>query len=349
MDSIKLIAMNTTRVLLFIILGISLTAYVADAQDTVSAGTYELLDIPGAGIDASCPKKFTITVSKNVIPAANIELDGTPCSGGTIKFTSVEGTIDSAVFDSFLEKALIGSLNSQLECGSFLISVSDDILVARFTDTLEDFLDQIVGAIGFDVGPEQISAIQSGVDYIATGTVRCLWQHTGGGSECFPSSASVLLQDGRVKRMDELRIGDSVQTGREEFSPIFAWTHQSEGAVSTFVSVKHATSQHSFKVTPNHFVYKKGGELVLARDLRIGDVLVAGDGSASEIETIEWISERGLYNPQTVQGDIVVDGITASTYTLAVQPMMAHAMLSPVRAVFKSLIAVESMTSSFEL
>ena len=45
--------------------------------------------------------------------------------------------------------------------------------------------------------------------------------------------------------------------------------------------------------------------------------------------TVEWAD--GLYNPHTMTGDIVVDGVLTSTYTDAVAPSLAHALLWPVR------------------
>ena len=35
----------------------------------------------------------------------------------------------------------------------------------------------------------------------------------------------------------------------------------------------------------------------------------------------------GLYNPHTMTGDIVVDGIQTSTYTAAIAPTLAHLAL----------------------
>jgi hypothetical protein len=50
---------------------------------------------------------------------------------------------------------------------------------------------------------------------------------------------------------------------------------------------------------------------------------------------VELVRGVGLYNPQTLHGDIVVDGVRASTYTEAVDPVFAHAVLAPVRAVYR--------------
>lgn len=40
------------------------------------------------------------------------------------------------------------------------------------------------------------------------------------------------------------------------------------------------------------------------------------------------------FNPQTLDGDILVDGIVTSTYTTAVAPRVARAVLSPLRLLY---------------
>ena len=44
---------------------------------------------------------------------------------------------------------------------------------------------------------------------------------------------------------------------------------------------------------------------------------------------------EGLYNPQTMHGDIVVDGVLASVYTAAVAPALVrlHMISSPARVI----------------
>ena len=49
--------------------------------------------------------------------------------------------------------------------------------------------------------------------------------------------------------------------------------------------------------------------------------------AATEIST-------GLYNPHTLNGDIMVNGVKTSTYTAAIAPALAHAALWPVRMLY---------------
>lgn len=88
-------------------------------------------------------------------------------------------------------------------------------------------------------------------------------------------------------------------------------------------------------LTGTHFIYKTDRSVVAAADVKVGDRLIDGeDGSETDVWKLETVWENGLYNPQTMQGDIVVDGIVSSTYTQAVPQQAAHALLAPVRAAF---------------
>lgn len=55
-------------------------------------------------------------------------------------------------------------------------------------------------------------------------------------------------------------------------------------------------------------------------------------GIEDDIVSIERVTEIGLHNPQTLDGNIVVNGIVATTYTEAILPPIAEALLAPVRA-----------------
>lgn len=159
-------------------------------------------------------------------------------------------------------------------------------------------------------------------------------------NECFPAHASVALRDGSRKHMYELEIGDQVQTGPHDYSPIFAWTHRATLVRARFLRVWHERSHTPLVVTAGHFVYKTDGALVVASDLAVGDAVVWRNGVGSTIVKVDQAWYTGLYNPQTVHGDIVVDGVVASTYTKAVKAGTAHALLAPIRAVYMAYVTI---------
>ena len=147
---------------------------------------------------------------------------------------------------------------------------------------------------------------------------------------CFPAEATAKLRDGSRRRMDELALGDEVLVGNGQFSKVFAFTHRHSNSLNNFVTLY--TKSGSISLTPSHLIYAND-QLVPAGRVRIGDVLRTADGSDEPVSRIFQSRKIGLYNPQTLHGDIVVNGIVASTYTTEVQPNAAHALLSPLRVI----------------
>lgn len=149
---------------------------------------------------------------------------------------------------------------------------------------------------------------------------------------CFPSAARVRVRSGAVVRMDELRVGDEVFVG-DGYSRVFMFTHADAGFRGSFVRL--TAGGRSVTAAPGHFFYS-GGDVVRVEKVAVGDVVFV-DGREVLVEAVERVDESGLWNPQTVHGDIVVEGFKATTYTAAVEPGVAHALLAPVRAGYRAL------------
>lgn len=153
-----------------------------------------------------------------------------------------------------------------------------------------------------------------------------------GAPSCFPASARVQLEDGTQKSMDDVHIGDRVMAGEGVFSKVFMFTHKLSHGLHRFLQIS-LESGDSITVTPGHYIYVNG-RLTAAAAAVIGDTLEFADGSSSRIVVVTQIISRGLFNPQTIHGDLIVDGVRSSTYTSAVEPSAAHALLTPFRAFF---------------
>lgn len=149
------------------------------------------------------------------------------------------------------------------------------------------------------------------------------------GAVCFPGSAVVRTRARGTVAMRELRLGDDVAVGNGAFSPVYMFTHRVTAGEFEFVELE-AQSGEKLRLSAGHHLYA-GGRLVAARDVRVGDVLVGEDGSEGRVVRTEKVYDTGLYNPQTLHGDIAVDGIVTSTYTEAIAPHVAHAALAPLR------------------
>jgi Hint module len=151
---------------------------------------------------------------------------------------------------------------------------------------------------------------------------------------CFPADAILLLESGETKRMDELAVGDSVHIGNGEYSRIFMFTHKAADHAGQYVQLTTASGA-VLRATASHFLLANG-VLVSAGAVAVGDTLErAADGADDRVVAVAWVKGTGLYNPQTLHGDVAVDGIVASTYTTAVEPRIAHAVLAPARAVYE--------------
>lgn len=151
---------------------------------------------------------------------------------------------------------------------------------------------------------------------------------------CFPASATVQLEGGRVKRMEELAVGDRVLSSVGSYSEVFGFTHKLSRAESYREFIRLSVGDETvLLLTPSHYMYLNE-ELQAARNAVVGDSVILGDGRTGAVTSVSREMAYGLYNPQTVCGDIVVSGVLASTYTQAVDARAAHAGLSMARAAF---------------
>jgi hypothetical protein len=158
----------------------------------------------------------------------------------------------------------------------------------------------------------------------------------GGGSgssssSCFPATSFVELNDGSAVRMDALKVGHSVRVGPKEHSEVFMFSHQYTDAQATFVQLQTATS--AIQLTADHYLYVNG-KAAQASTVKVGDFLETADGKPAAVSGVTTVRATGLYNPHTIQGDIIVNGFRTTTYTDAINPILAHAMLAPVRALY---------------
>jgi hypothetical protein len=150
---------------------------------------------------------------------------------------------------------------------------------------------------------------------------------------CFPADAEVLTAGNEVKQMGQLTVGDKVHVGRSQFDDVFLFTTEMEATTSKFVSLATAATEKPLRLTSGHYLYVNG-ELAQASDVKVGDMLTLANGNKAAVTEVSTAWAPGLYNPHTLNGDIVVDGVLTSTYTDAVNPTLAHALLLPLRQMY---------------
>jgi hypothetical protein len=156
---------------------------------------------------------------------------------------------------------------------------------------------------------------------------------SGGGGVCFPATAEVELADGSKKTMDKVQVGDKVLVGEGSYSEVYFFTTAMKETTTSFVEI--TAGDNKLALTAGHYLYVNG-ELTKAGRVIVGDVVTLADGSSAKVSAVGSKWGPGLYNPHTMDGDIVVDGVKTSTYTEAVHPTLAHALLFPVRKMYEA-------------
>lgn len=151
---------------------------------------------------------------------------------------------------------------------------------------------------------------------------------------CFPASATVHTANGRI-RMRDLQAGTSIRVSEHTtalHSRVFLFSHRRTTGKYTFVKLT-TQSGHSITLSHMHYLYSNN-KLTAAGAVSIGDKLRTVSGTSRVVE-INDVVEHGVIAPHTVHGDILVDGIVASSYTQAVHPRIAQIILAPIRAVVR--------------
>lgn len=160
-------------------------------------------------------------------------------------------------------------------------------------------------------------------------------EDSGDDAVCFPAHATVQLEDGSVKSMALLQLGDRVRVAPNLFSDVFMFTHKLAHVSHRFVRIR-TRSGHSLSLTNGHYLYVNGATAA-ASTVKPGDSVTLADATISTVIAVDSVVAKGLFNPQTVHGDIIVNGVRATTYTTAVERRLAHALLAPLRAAFVSV------------
>jgi len=149
---------------------------------------------------------------------------------------------------------------------------------------------------------------------------------------CFPAQALVELEDGSQKRMDGLSIGDRVLVENGVYSDVYAFSHNVVHGSFDFTRIE-TDSGHTVMLSGEHYLYLDG-RTVVAEKARVGQYVELGSGRLDRVKTVQFVRERGLVNPQTLQGDIVVNNVRCSTFTRHVEPRLARLLLWPSRVIY---------------
>jgi hypothetical protein len=103
-----------------------------------------------------------------------------------------------------------------------------------------------------------------------------------------------------------------VHVGHGKFEAVYSFGHFSPGLMGDFVRLQ--ASDLVLDLSDNHMVFTPDRGPVPASNVAVGDLIVDEDGTSVRVESVSMVRLLGLYAPFTVSGQIVVNGILASTY-----------------------------------
>jgi hypothetical protein len=141
---------------------------------------------------------------------------------------------------------------------------------------------------------------------------------------CFPADAVVTTLRGAT-RISALKIGDKVLAARPDgstfFDDVYMFGHKDTTTAASFVRLETAGGAALRLTSDHHLFVTRGGERlgVPASQALVGDLVhVQGRLGASQLEAIvakSIVRGTGLFNPYTLSGSIVVDGVAASCHS----------------------------------
>jgi uncharacterized surface protein with fasciclin (FAS1) repeats len=196
---------------------------------------------------------------------------------------------------------------------------------------------ELVAGVSADAADDGDDAAASGE---AEASAEASGENGGGDNVCFPASAVVHVYGGGEVAMADLAAGHVVRASVDVHSPVYLFTHRQLTGMHEFVRIE-AESGHVITLSANHYLYANS-KLSAADSVRVGDVLETLDGR-SKVVKVGAVLEEGLVAPHTLHGDLVVNGVRASSYTRVVHPTVAHFLLAPVRALVQFGVATEPL------
>lgn len=301
------------------------------------------------GKEEECPNKIELDAKGDelTVTAGEFEILEQSCTGGELRLVRNPKNSSSRGV-AYLEKRsevgsiLAGFTTAKITCGVVSLDGNEEFIFAKPDKDITVVFSEMFGT-NSALGKENKSfKLDDDNKYLFLGNGRCFYGETRIKDRvCFPGSTMVTLSNGLRRAMRDVEIGDEVMTSNGKTSAVIGWSHRDATIRYRFVRA-HTASGLSVTASAGHYIYADG-KMTQMRDVRMGMSLSLGSGGQSMVTKISKVMDNGLYNPQTVDGDIVVDGIVASTYTEAIKPMTAHALLAPVRAAY---CAVGRMGSS---
>mmetsp|Transcript_12198 Transcript_12198/g.50479 ORF Transcript_12198/g.50479 Transcript_12198/m.50479 type:complete len:317 (-) Transcript_12198:2380-3330(-) len=166
---------------------------------------------------------------------------------------------------------------------------------------------------------------------------------------CFSAYSSVRMSDGETKRVQDVEVGDSVESvdsrGRRTFSEVYLVQHEGKASATTLRQIHYSTvdgrGSGAITLSGAHMLRsaKEEDAFVSAKSIEKGStifVVLQDDMEATEALVTGVSSVRHpVRNIHTMNDRIVVDGVVASSTTELVPFSVARLLLAPLKLLYK--------------
>lgn len=161
-------------------------------------------------------------------------------------------------------------------------------------------------------------------------TEKCHAGNCPSPNKCFPAGAMVETPVG-PKAMSEVRVGDLVRSvdgaGRTFFDTVYFFGHADASSVGTYMDIDLEGAGVSLQLSHKHYLPTCPNQMpcewdehvmVYGQDVKVGDYVWVVDGDHLNmrlVQDLSVVSRKGLYNPYTLHGKVVVNKVVASSHS----------------------------------
>lgn len=132
---------------------------------------------------------------------------------------------------------------------------------------------------------------------------------------CFSSHATADVKGIGKVTMNQLKVGDQVLTSSGNYETVYAMAHRHASKSAEFIQIYSSLKDDPLEMTEKHMIFLDGNpNPVPASAVKVGDQLKTLDGPRY-VTKISKVTRNGIFNPLTVDGTIVVNGIVTSVYS----------------------------------
>lgn len=189
--------------------------------------------------------------------------------------------------------------------------------------------DNVVLHPGFITEPRRILEARPAADFTDAGYRTMDIVVTGefeNNKICFADTATLNVQGQGRTPMNEVKVGDVVQTGPSKWERVYSFAKRDSTRRHKFIQI-HTNDADPLELSDNHFLYLASGESVQAGLIKVGDTIMGG----GVVQKVSKVSRKGYYSPLVYSGKLVVNGnIVASSFAYDSQNLEVGSLKMPV-------------------